>query len=70
RRATGTRGFFRIEIQIDNDIAFVNADIVDLDVPAMIYNDRTLVPLRFIAEASGANVEWDEDTQTVIINTN
>ena len=69
RRATGTRGFFRIEIQIDNDIAFVNADIVDLDVPAMIYNDRTMVPLRFIAEASGANVEWDEDTQTVLIST-
>ncbi|MCL2838821.1 MAG: copper amine oxidase N-terminal domain-containing protein [Oscillospiraceae bacterium] len=68
--ATGMRRGLRIEIPIGHDIAFVNGDEVDLDVPAMIYNDRTMVPLRFVAEATGANVEWDEDTQTVLISTN
>lgn len=30
-------------------------------------NDRTMVPLRFISESLGANVEWDEDSQSITI---
>jgi hypothetical protein len=40
---------------------------IRLDVPPMIVDNRTLVPVRAIAEATGANVDWDFDTQTVII---
>ena len=29
--------------------------------------DRTLVPIRFVSEAMGAEVSWDNDTQTVTI---
>jgi soluble cytochrome b562 len=35
------------------------------DVAPCIYNDRTMVPLRAIFEAFGANVDWNSDTQTV-----
>ncbi|MFZ5590550.1 MAG: stalk domain-containing protein [Bacillota bacterium] len=35
------------------------------DVPPVIENGRTLVPLRAIFEALGAKVEWEEATQTV-----
>ncbi|MCL2838365.1 MAG: copper amine oxidase N-terminal domain-containing protein [Oscillospiraceae bacterium] len=38
-----------------------------LDVPPMIVDNRTLVPLRAISEALGATVDWDSATQTVII---
>lgn len=34
------------------------------DVPAFIENDRTLVPMRAIFEALGADVEWDGETAT------
>lgn len=34
------------------------------DVPAFIENDRTLVPMRAIFEALGAEVEWDGETAT------
>lgn len=34
------------------------------DVPAFIENDRTLVPMRAIFEALGADVQWDESTAT------
>jgi hypothetical protein len=43
--------------------------IVKLDSPPVIVNDRTLVPVRAISEALGANVEWLEDTATVVITT-
>ena len=40
---------------------------ITLDVPPVIMNDRTLVPVRFIAESFGAAVDWDAETQTVVI---
>ena len=42
---------------------------IELDVPPQIVNNRTLVPLRAIAEATGAEVEWIEATRTVVITT-
>ncbi len=41
--------------------------VVTLDVPAQIIDDRTVVPVRAVAEMSGYTVDWEQDTQTVII---
>lgn len=47
-----------IRVTLDgNEIAF--------DVPPQIIDDRTLVPMRAIFEALGAQVEWDGETQTI-----
>ena len=37
------------------------------DVPPQIIDGRTLVPARFLAEALGAKVEWDEVNRAVVI---
>lgn len=42
---------------------------VKFDVPAHIAEGRTLVPLRFVAEALGANVNWDESKHVVSVTT-
>jgi peptidoglycan hydrolase CwlO-like protein len=47
--------------------AMVNGDSVFLDVPPTIVEGRTLVPLRFIAETFGADVEWDAATRTITL---
>ena len=39
------------------------------DVPAMLYGSRTLVPIRFVAENLGAQVQWDEKAYTATIIT-
>ena len=39
---------------------------IAIDVPANVYDDRTLLPLRFIAEAFDCKVEWTEFTQNGI----
>lgn len=49
-------------------IAKVNGIEVPLVVMPEIRNDKLYVPLRFAAEAIGADVDWDKDTMTVIIN--
>lgn len=46
-----------------------NGDKITLDVPPKIVNDRTLVPVRAVAESFGVSVEWDGATQTVILST-
>ena len=40
---------------------------VTMDVPMIIVEDRTLVPIRFMSNALGMQVGWDGDTQTVVI---
>ncbi len=47
--------------------AIVNDRVVYLDSPPYIKDDRTLIPLRFVAENSGAKVDWEASTQTVTI---
>lgn len=48
--------------------AVINGSPVSLDVPAKIVNGRTMVPLRFVSEAMGAEVTWNGDTRSVTVN--
>jgi len=41
--------------------------IVKMDVSAVINNGRTYVPVRYIAEAMGLNVDWNGKTNTVVL---
>lgn len=66
---TAEKGDDIIRITIDADEAFVNGELVSLDSPAVIRDSLTLVPVRFVAEAFGAVVSWDETTHTVKIDT-
>ena len=45
----------------------VNGKSVSVDAPAKLVSGRTLVPLRFLAEYSGAKVVWDNAAKTVNI---
>lgn len=47
----------------------VNGKAQAIDAAAMLKNDRTVVPLRFVSECLGANVEWDAANRTVRITT-
>lgn len=67
--AVSVLGKDKVEIQIDNKTAKKNDEDVTLDVPAKLINDTTLMPVRFVSESLGANVDWDDDTRTVSITT-
>ena len=64
---TATKNDIIIIMQIDNVAISVNEKEVVLDVPPQLVESRTLVPVRAVAEGLDADVEWDDDTQTVII---
>lgn len=58
-----------VTLNIGSSAAFINGEEVRIDVPAQLIDNRTFVPLRFISEALGAQVRWDETTQTAYIST-
>jgi hypothetical protein len=67
--ATGTKGYIIIVMQIGNNIITKNGQQIELDVPPQIVNDRTLVPVRAVAEGLNCTVGWDDDSQQVSITT-
>lgn len=56
-----------IELTVDSKIAYINGTKKEIDVPAKIINNRTMVPVRFISEAIGCNVTWDSENRVVDI---
>ena len=67
RKVTIEKTGMIIEIFIDSAYAKVNGRTVILDSPAFIQNDRTYLPVRFIAENLGATVLWDDYSRDVVI---
>lgn len=69
RRVTAQDDKRTITLNIDSNKMYVNNDIIELLTLPIIYNERTLVPLRAISEAAGAEVSWDGETYSVYIKT-
>ncbi len=57
-----------IKVAVGSSQAFVNNQAVNLDAPAIIHKDSTLVPLRFVGEAFGGTVIWNGNAKTVNIS--
>lgn len=58
-----------ILMQIGSKIPSVNGQVKVIDANALLLNDRTMVPLRFVSECLGATMEWDEVNRIVRITT-
>lgn len=67
-----TKGSLRIEVPVNSQTLTVYEDgatrTVTMDTPAMLLDERTMLPLRAVSEAVYASVDWDADTNTVIID--
>ncbi len=57
----------QIQLKIGSTTAYRNGQAVTLAVPGKVIDGSTLVPLRFVSEALGADVKWDGPTQTITI---
>lgn len=57
-----------IIMQIENPLANINGKEVSMDVAPMIVNNRTMVPLRFVAENFGLQVDWNDHSRKITIS--
>lgn len=62
-----TRGSTTVSLSIGNTTATVNGQQQQLDSPPFLMGARTLVPLRFVAQALGATVSYDPSSNSVAI---
>jgi hypothetical protein len=71
RKVTITRNDKMLELWIGFSKANLNGEAVSIDVDfkvvPIIMNGRTLLPLRFVAEALALDVQWDAATKTITI---
>lgn len=65
--AIAKRGDVEVKITIGANEIYKNGKAISVDVPAQLLNDRTMVPARVIAEAFGADVQWNGNGRIVLI---
>ena len=58
-----------IRLIIGERFADIDGRSVQLNTPAQLRNGTTLVPLRFLSEALGAQVRWNPNNEMVLIRT-
>ncbi len=49
-----------VKITLDSDIMTLNEREIKMDTTAILKDDRTFIPVRFVAEALGLTVDWEE----------
>jgi photosystem II stability/assembly factor-like uncharacterized protein len=69
KTATGIKEGHTIQLTLNATKASVDGKTVALSVPAQIVDNKLMVPSRFVAEAFGYEVTWDNATRTVHIAT-
>jgi len=70
KTVTAARADTDVALRIGERWANVDGRTVAMDVPAMLINGSTMVPIRFVSESLGANVSWNDPSRTVMISTN
>lgn len=60
----------QILLTLGNNVAFIDGKPTTLDAPPATIKGRTMVPLRFIGEAFGAKVDWDNTTKSATLTLN
>lgn len=56
-----------IRLTIDSETAYFNGEVHTLDVAPTVIGDRTMLPIRFVAERFRFAVDWNEAAQTITI---
>lgn len=64
---TATKGKQTVKLTLHSETAQLNGKNIQLDAMPILFQDSTFVPLRFVGEALGATVIWEDATRTIQI---
>jgi hypothetical protein len=70
KKATFEKGSKKLILYIGKKEYEFNGQKKQMDTVALLKNDRTFVPARYVSEAFGATVRWESAIKTVYIETN
>jgi len=69
RSVTATKGEIKVYLKLGSKEALIGQKTIQLPIAAQLVSSNTMVPLRFVSEALGAEVKWEAAAQTVVITT-
>lgn len=58
----------RVKMTLNSTTEYIDGVAYEMDVPPVIVDGRMLVPARYVAEAFGYYVNWDQQTKSVLIS--
>lgn len=67
REVSLTKGDQVISMNIGKNSYQVNGQALTMDVVPIIHKERTYLPARFVGEAMGLDVQWDEKNRVAVI---
>lgn len=56
-----------INLWIGDYWAFINDESITLESPPILFNSRTMVPLRFLADSLQVRIDWDPNLRKIIL---
>ncbi len=62
-------GYVELKMTLGKTEYTVNGETKTMDVAPIIRNDRTMLPVRYVGEALGAEIGWDGATSTATLKT-
>lgn len=62
-----TKGDTVVKMTVNSTNMYINNQLQIMDIAPVVIDGRTLAPARYVAEAFGADVQWDGNNNTVII---
>lgn len=67
KAVTVTRNGVSVKLFVNSPTAYINGQPYSIEQPASIVDGTTMVPVRVIGEALGANVKWEPESQSVVV---
>lgn len=68
--AISTKDSTTVKMTLNSTTEYINGVAAEMDVTPVVIDGRTLAPARYVAEAFGYIVKWDEATRSVLISKN
>ncbi len=62
-----TKGDTVVKMTVNSTSMYINSQLKTMDVAPVVIDGRTLAPARYVAEAFGADVQWSQKNNTVVI---
>ncbi|MDN4079503.1 copper amine oxidase N-terminal domain-containing protein [Paenibacillus polymyxa] len=67
KAVTVSRNGVSVKLLVNSAKAYINGQPYSIEQPASIVDGTTMVPVRVIGEALGANVKWEPESQSVVV---
>lgn len=67
RKITARLGGRTVEMWIDCKTAYLNGVMTEVEVSPKLIGGRTMMPLRFMAETLGCQVDWEDETKKITV---